>query len=451
MANILIIDDEKNIRDALKTALKMEGMNVIGAEDGADGLEKLSALGADGVIVDLKMPKMDGLEFIRCARELNKNIPIIMLTGHGGVDEAVEAMKQGAYDFLSKPINIEKLLLVLERALEDYGRRARQEQLEQMVEEKFGFENIIGHSGALNKVLTVVRQVAPTDASVLITGESGTGKEVVASAIHYNSPRKDKPFIKVHCAALPETLLESELFGHEKGAFTGAIARKKGRFEMANGGTIFLDEIGEISPLTQVKLLRVLQEREFERVGGEESIHVDIRIIAATNRDLTKEVKEGRFREDLYYRLKVVYIEVPPLRERKEDILLLAKHFLKEFSKRHHKGEMKLSAKVQKLLEIYNWPGNVRELQNVIENAVVLSSDNTVYADILPEEIRNEKNTGKLVIDLGVPMNEIEKRAILATLDKVEWNKSEAARVLAIGRKTLLRKLDQYGVKSAGN
>lgn len=445
---VLVIDDEKNIREGLRSALKMEGFEVVASEDGLDGLEKYKTLGADAIILDLKMPKLGGMDFLKQAHGLDCEAPIIILTGHGGVDDAVEAMKRGAYDFLTKPVNIDKLVLILNRAINENLRRCRQTQLEELVDEKYSFQNIIGNSKSFQKVLNIVKQVAPTDASVLITGESGTGKEVIANSIHTNSKRAKNAFIKVHCAALPEALLESELFGHEKGAFTGAIARKRGRFELADGGTIFLDEIGEISPNVQVKLLRVLQEQEFERVGGEETLKVNIRIITATNKNLKKLVEEGKFREDLYYRLNIINIWLPPLRDRKEDISLFCEHFLKAFSQKHGKKIKTLSPKVSKLFENYNWPGNVRELQNLLENLVVLSPESVINEDMVPDYIAGGTSTTNIHIDIGITMDEIEKQAILATLDYTSWNKSQAAKILNIGRKTLLRKLEEYGVTS---
>lgn len=447
---VLVIDDEKNIREALRIGLKMEGFEVITAEDGVDGLEKFETIGADVVLIDLKMPRMGGMEFLEKATAIDNNVPFVILTGHGGIDEAVEAMKRGAYDFLTKPLDFEHLSFILKRAIDEQRRKTKLINLASMLDEKYSFENIIGNSPAIHKVLDMVKQVAPTTATVLITGDSGTGKELIAGAIHLNSKRKNKSFIKVHCAALPENLLESELFGHEKGSFTGAIARKKGRFELADGGTIFLDEIGEISQSVQVKLLRVLQEREFERVGGEETIKVDIRIIAATNRDLKAEVDKGNFREDLYYRLNVVNIEMPRLAQRTGDVVLLANYFLGVFASRHDKVISSFSPKALKLLERYNWQGNIRELQNVIENAVVLSNTKILDENSLPTHIREYSGKNNLTFKLGLTMAEIEKQTILATVDYVDGNKSHAARILGIGRKTLLRKLDEYGVKKTG-
>ncbi|MGC8766003.1 MAG: sigma-54-dependent transcriptional regulator [Brevinematia bacterium] len=445
---ILVIDDEKSIREGLKTALKMENFDVVTSEDGRDGLDKLGLFCPDAVILDLKIPVISGMEFLKKVQSLDCNTPVIILTGHGGVDEAVEAMKRGAYDFLTKPVNLEKLVLVLKRAIEESKRKNREKELESLVDERYNFENIVGNSKAFQEILKMVKQVAPTDATVLITGESGTGKEVIANAIHLNSKRAKNPLVKVHCAALPETLLESELFGHEKGAFTGAIARKKGRFELADSGTIFLDEIGEISPNVQVKLLRVLQEHEFERVGGEETIKVDIRVIAATNKDLKKAVSEGKFREDLFYRLNIINIHIPPLRERREDIPLLCDYFLKFYNKKHGKNILGIKQEAILILENYKWPGNVRELQNLIENLVILCNRKWITEDILPKHLKSadvSSEQKEIKFFVGTSLDEIEKNAILSTLNYTNWNKSKAAKILNIGRKTLLRKLEEYG------
>jgi len=441
---ILVIDDEKNIREALKQALKMEGYVVITAEDGQEGLEKLQTFSPDAVILDLKMPKLSGMEFLRHVRP--QDIPIIVLTGHGGIEEAIETMRLGAYDFMVKPPDLDKLTLVLTRALEEKKRYERQQTLESLVSERYRFENIIGVSPAFQAVLHQVRQVASTDATVLLTGESGTGKEVIANALHLNSPRRDGPLVKVHCAALPETLLESELFGYEKGAFTGAVSRKKGRFELADGGTLFLDEIGEISPMVQVKLLRVLQEQSFERLGSEETIKVNVRLIAATNKDLKAMVEKKTFREDLYYRLNVVHIHLPPLRERREDIPLLVNHFLRFYAERHHRTIETIHPKAMRLLESYPWPGNIRELQHTIEKLVIFARQPIIEENDLPPNITSQRTLQEIVLPIGISLEEAEKRLIFATLDATGGNKSRAARILGIGRKTLLRKLEGYGV-----
>jgi|YNPMSStandDraft_2_1061718.scaffolds.fasta_scaffold00178_9 DNA-binding NtrC family response regulator len=441
---VLVIDDEKNIREALKQALKMEGYLVITAENGEEGLEKLKTFSPDAVILDLKMPKVSGMEFLK--QMPSKETPVIILTGHGGVEEAVETMRLGAYDFMVKPPDLEKLTLVLSRALEEKKRKERQETLETLLDERYRFENIIGVSRAFQEVLQQVKQVAATDATVLLTGESGTGKEVIANTIHLNSPRRQGPLIKVHCAALPETLLESELFGYEKGAFTGATSRRKGRFELADGGTLFLDEIGEISPLVQVKLLRVLQEQRFERIGGEETITVNVRIIAATNKNLKAMVENGSFREDLYYRLNVVHIELPPLRERREDIPLLANHFLKLYTQRHQRPIEGIHPKAMRLLESYPWPGNIRELQHTIEKLVIFVQHPIIEEEDLPQNITQQHSNDQITLPIGITLEEAEKRLIFATLDATNGNKSKTARILGIGRKTLLRKLESYGI-----
>ena len=441
---VLVIDDEKNIREALKQALKMEGYLVITAENGEEGLEKLKTFSPDAVILDLKMPKVSGMEFLK--QMPSKETPVIILTGHGGVEEAVETMRLGAYDFMVKPPDLEKLTLVLSRALEEKKRNERQETLETLLDERYRFENIIGVSRAFQEVLQQVKQVAATDATVLLTGESGTGKEVIANTIHLNSPRRQGPLIKVHCAALPETLLESELFGYEKGAFTGATSRRKGRFELADGGTLFLDEIGEISPLVQVKLLRVLQEQRFERIGGEETITVNVRIIAATNKNLKAMVENGSFREDLYYRLNVVHIELPPLRERREDIPLLANHFLKLYTQRHQRPIEGIHPKAMRLLESYPWPGNIRELQHTIEKLVIFVQHPIIEEEDLPQNITQQHSNDQITLPIGITLEEAEKRLIFATLDATNGNKSKTARILGIGRKTLLRKLESYGI-----
>jgi len=444
--NILVVDDEKNIREGIQKFLEIEKHDVDTAPDGEKAFEKIKAEDYDIVIADLKMPLMSGEELLEKINFFKPYIKVIVLTGHGTIENAVASMKKGAYDFFTKPVNIDKLLITIQRALKEKNLMMENFQLKQQLEEKYGFEKIIGHSEPIKKVLDIVKQVAPTRASILIEGESGTGKELIANAIHYLSERKNNSLIKVHCAALNENLLESELFGHEKGSFTGALSSKKGRFELSDGGTLFLDEIGEISSMIQVKLLRVLQEREFERVGGAKSIKVDVRLISATNRDLLEEVKKGNFREDLYYRLKVVSLKIPALRERKSDIPLLVNAFIREFSEMNHKPIMTITPKALSLLEAYQWPGNIRELSNVIEGIVVLTKGTVITDKDLPENLRTVSHAKDVFsIDMGLPMSEVEKRYILSTLEFSGGNKSKAARVLDIGRKTLHRKLDEYG------
>ncbi len=443
---ILVIDDEKNIREGLGAALELEGYSVQLAADGESGLDMALHGDIDLVITDLRMPGLSGEEVLRRVTTETPGIPVIVLTGHGTVENAVEAMRSGAYDFLTKPLNLDRLSLLVKRALQNRELVLQHRELEREVESRKSFEQIIGKSPVMQKVFEVVRRVSPTRASVLITGESGVGKELIASALHNLSGRGEKPFIKVHCAALAETLLESELFGHEKGSFTGAIGRKRGRFELAHGGTIFLDEIGEINQAVQIKILRVLQEKRFERVGGEETIEVDVRVITATNRDLEKEIAEGRFREDLFYRLNVVCINVPPLRERKDDIPLMITSFIREFAAENGKKIEGIDTKARAVLYSYDWPGNVRQLRNCIESAVVMTSGPIITVDDLPPSIRSGEESQSLHIPVGVTMAEAEKQVILQTLSAQNGNKTRAAEVLGIGRKTLHRKLDEYGI-----
>ncbi len=384
---ILVIDDEENLRSGLILALQDEGYIVQSADNGKQGLEKLDLFLPDIVICDVKMPLLNGIELLQQAKQKHPHIPIIMLTGHAGLEDAINAMKLGAYDFLTKPVHLEKLFLLISRALESTQQKQHSEDLEKRIDARKGYKSIIGNSPKIHQAIDILKQVAPTDATVLLTGESGVGKEVFATALHENSERSNGAFVKVHCGALPETLLESELFGHEKGAFTGATTKRKGRFERADGGTIFLDEIGDISPQVQIKILRVLQEREFERIGGEETIYTDIRIITATNKNLLEAVKQGTFREDLYYRLNVVEIHIPPLRERLEDIPELAMYFLTQISQKYHKNISGFAPEVLQKLLAYQWPGNIRELQNAIETAVVLSTTDTIILENLPKQI----------------------------------------------------------------
>ena len=444
--NILVVDDEKNIREGLGKVLEMDGYRVFLACDGKEAIETLSRGDIDLVITDLKMPNISGEEVLRKATSSSSNLPVIILTGHGTIENAVQAMKDGAYDYLTKPINMDRLSLLVQRALSTRELMLQHRAMQEELQKRHQFANIIGKSESMKKIFEVVQQVAPSRASVLITGESGTGKEVIADAIHYNSPRKDKPLIKVHCAALTETLLESELFGHERGAFTGAVARKRGRFELAHLGTMFLDEIGEITQNVQIKLLRVLEDRTFERVGGEETIEVDVRVIAASNRDLKAAIDQGDFREDLYYRLNVVNIQIPPLRERKEDIPLLAAAFIKEFAHENEKNIEAMEPKARLALYNYSWPGNVRELRNCIESAVVMCKSSIITVDDLPPQIRSDTDKDYLRISTGSSLADIEKEVIRTTLAQQNGNKSRAAEVLGIGRKTLHRKIQEYGL-----
>ena len=443
--NILVADDEVNIRRGLAMGLTDEGYNVYEAGNGLEALKIIASKEVDLVITDLKMPEMTGEELLKHITANYKNIPVIILTGHGTIETAVETMHNGAYDFMTKPLNLDHLFLIIKRALSNRQLVLEHNELQAQVEKMKASSNmIIGKSPKMRQIMETVEQVAGTRASILLTGESGVGKEVIANAIQSLSDRRDKPFIKVHCAALAEGLLESELFGHEKGAFTNAIARKKGKFELADKGTIFLDEIGEINQNTQVKLLRIIQEREFERVGGEETIKVDVRIISATNKNLEQEVKKGNFREDLFYRLNVVNINIPPLRERREDIPLMATAFMNQFAKENNKQINGMDSKVMAILYNNPWPGNIRELQNCMENAVIMCRGNILTVDDLPFAMRKEAGDNYVKIRLGTTLDNAEKSLIMATLDMCKGNKSKAAEVLAIGRKTLHRKLDEY-------
>ena len=445
---VLIIDDEKNIREGLAAALEMEGYTVALAADGKQGLARMVKGDIDLVITDLRMPEVSGEQVLAKVAAENPGVPVIVLTGHGSIDRAVEAMRNGAYDFLTKPLNLDQLILIVKRALESRELAIKHRELLEQLNSRKSFESIIGKSAEMQKIFATVRKAADSKASVLITGESGVGKELIANALHNLSPRRDKPLIKVHCAALSENLLESELFGHEKGAFTGAVARKRGRFELAAGGTIFLDEIGEIDQNVQIKILRVLQDKRFERVGGEETIEVDVRVIAATNRDLEKEIADGRFREDLYYRLNVVHIHVPPLRERRDDIPLLIASFLQEFAKENGKNIEGIDARARSALYKFDWPGNIRQLRNCLESAVVMCSSSVITLEDLPPSIAGSGEDALISIPAGIPMEEAEKILIQQNLAINKGNKSKTADILGIGRKTLHRKLDEYAGKT---
>jgi DNA-binding NtrC family response regulator len=446
---LLVVDDEKNIRDGLATALRMDKYDVEVAADGNEGWKRFEKGDIDLVITDLKMPGMSGEELLKHIGTESPGIPVIVLTGHGTVENAVDAMRNGAYDFLTKPLNLDRLSLLVKRALQNRELVLRHKRLEEDLERNKLFKTMIGKSSTMVKVFDTISRVAPTKASVLITGESGVGKELVADAIHEMSPRKDKPFIKVHCAALASSLLESELFGHEKGAFTGAAGRKRGRFELANEGTLFLDEIGEIDQNIQIKLLRVLQEKKFERVGGEDTLDIDVRLVAATNKNLKEEIEKGNFREDLYYRLNVVNIEVPPLRERKDDLPLFISSFIKEFSQENGKNIEHIDERSRAALYAYNWPGNIRELRNCIESAVVMCKENIITLNDLPPTLRNNSDEGWIKIHVGTSLAESEKIIIMDTLSAQKGNKSKTAEVLDIGRKTLHRKLAEYNLANA--
>ncbi|MCE5211682.1 MAG: sigma-54 dependent transcriptional regulator [Deltaproteobacteria bacterium] len=451
--DILITDDDLAHRVMLKKLLSGWGYNVAEADDGSVAVEEVRKRSFDLILMDIRMVNMSGIEALEQIKQINPSIPVIIMTAYASVETAVSALKKGAYDYLTKPLDFDELQMAMARATEHSRLKQENEYLKERLGEKFDRQNIIGQSAAMVRLLEVVEQVAATQATVLITGESGTGKEIIANAIHFNSNRRNAPFVKINCAALTETLLESELFGHEKGAFTGADRRREGKFVQADGGSIFLDEVSEMSPAMQVKLLRVLQERELTRVGGQEVIKIDVRVIAASNKDLKKEIRERRFREDLFYRLNVVTLAVPPLRERADDIPLMAQAFLKTFAERNSKIINGLTPQAMQKLVRYSWPGNVRELMNAMERAVVLSrtemvgedeliftmADQVAARDELPESQKHPVTDAE-----DMSLEEVEKQRILEALESCGGNKSEASRRLGITRKTLRKKLEKY-------
>jgi two-component system response regulator HydG len=439
---VLVVDDDQAIREALSRTLEKLGHDVVLAEDGQVGLDRIREGGIHIVLADLKMPKMSGQELLKATKALAPDAEVIVITGHGTIEDAVEAMKDGAYDFITKPFKRIQLEKTIKKAAEKQALVLQNRHLQARLDELQGAGQVIGTSPVMLKTLDLVRQVAPSAATVLIQGESGTGKEVIANAVHHGSPRRDRPFIKVNCAALPETLLESELFGYERGAFTGAVNRKEGRFELADGGTLFMDEIGELSPATQAKLLRVLQAGEFERVGGTRTLKVDVRLVTATNADLASLVREKRFREDLYYRLNVITIQLPPLRERREDSPLLAHHFLRSFAAKNGKPIVGFGEDTLDILQTYAWPGNVRELENVIERAVVLTRSSMISPADLPETLTGSDQAGRhLVISIGTPLEEVEDRLIDETLRYTKGDKTLAAKLLGIATRTIYRRM----------
>ena len=439
---VLVADDELGVRESVGRALRREGFRVLPAEDGQAALDLLRRGGVDLLLADLRMPGLDGLELLRAAKLLSPQVEVIVLSGHGTVEEAVQAMKEGAYDLLTKPIERAQLTRTVRQALERRALVLENRSLQRRLDELVGAGEIIGESPAIRQLLALVKQVAPASATVLIEGESGTGKELVARALHEGSPRRERPFIRVNCAALPETLLESELFGYERGAFTGAVARKEGRFELADGGTLLLDEVGDLSAATQAKLLRALQDGEFERLGGTKSLKADVRIVAATNQDLASLVKQQRFREDLYYRLNVITIRVPPLRERVEDIPVLAQHFLRLYAAKNHRTLDGFTEAALAQLLAYPWPGNVRELEHAVERAVILARGTLIdVADLPPAISQTEAVTRVVSIPIGMPLDEVEQRLIEETLKLTKGNKELAAKLLGIASRTIYRKL----------
>ena len=465
--SVLLLDDEPLIRLSMTDALKAVGYDVRAAATGQDGLALLVDHTFDIVITDLRLPGADGLDVLQACKHRSPRTEVILITAHGSVETAVEAMKRGAYDFITKPFSMEELLLIVDRVTNVLALRQENLQLREELEAKFSFEGILGKNNRMREVLEKVKLVSATDSTVLIVGESGTGKELVANAIHRNSPRRDQSLIKISCAALPETLLEAELFGHEKGAFTGALKQRRGRFELAHKGTLFLDEIGEISPIVQVKLLRVLQERQFERVGGNETLEVDVRVVCATQKDLKKEVAQGRFREDLYYRLNVVPVTLPPLRERREDLMIIAEHMLRMRSERLNKPLKGFSQNAQEMLLRYSFPGNIRELENLIERAVALGRPHDEvqaptlcgfaccpYLGGMPQDDCGFCSEGltatpkdkEPVDSLAAARERFERQYILSVLERVHGSRTAASQTLNLSRKALWEKCKRYGI-----
>jgi len=448
-ARILIVDDEVNIRGALVTLLEKKGYQVHGAGTGEEALEQLAATAADLVLTDLKMPGIGGIEFIRRLKATWPDTEVVVMTAYGSIDTAVEAMRYGAYDYLTKPIDRERFSVVVEKALERHVLATENKHLRDRLETRMRFDQMVGDSEPMQRVYQLVEMVADSDVTVLLTGESGTGKELISRAIHHKSPRAGGPFITMNCGALPDNLFESELFGYEKGAFTGAMATKVGRFELANGGTLLLDEVGELSLKSQVDFLRVLETKEFRRLGGTRLITVGVRIIAATNRNLEEAVKQGDFREDLYYRLNVVPIRLPPLRDRADDIPLLVDRFLVECATQHHREPKDVSREAMRLFRVYGWPGNIRQLRNLMERLVVTVRDKTIQPEHLPEEIQASKeNAHTLLVTLGTSLEQIEKDVIQQTLAEVTNHREHAAKLLGISLRTLQYKIKEYGIRA---
>ncbi len=452
METILIVDDEKNYLVVLEALLGPEGYEILTASSAEDAVRLIQESDLDLMITDMKMPGTSGMQLLEASKEIKPDLPVIMMTAYGTIEMAVEAMKKRAYDYITKPFQNEELKLTVKKALENYRLIKENQRLSQALSERYKYGNIIGKSKPMQGIYDMISKVAQSKASVLITGPSGTGKELIAKAIHYNSPRKDRPFISVNCGALTETLLESELFGHEKGAFTGALSMKKGRFELADSGTLFLDEVTDMPPPLQVKLLRVLQEMEFERVGGTKTIKVDVRVLSASNRNIKEVVAEGNFREDLFYRLNVINIEVPSLRERPEDIRLLVDHFIEKYRQDEGKERIELSPEAWKILYSYSWPGNVRELENVIERAVVLKADRVIGQEDLPAEISEKREEVEVerFIPLDAPLQktleQIEEKLIRRALDQCHNVQSHAAEMLGITKSLIQHKMKKYDI-----
>lgn len=449
--NILVIDDEAAQRDVLTGYLKKKGYKIFSASSGREGVEIARTHPVDIILSDFKMPDLSGLDVLEQVKKINPEISFVIVTAYGTVENAVKAMRLGAFDYISKPVDLDELDLMIDRIIEHKNLKSENQLLKTQLQEKYKISSIVSQSQKMEEVINVAARVADSKANVLITGENGTGKEVLAKAIHYISPRKDAPFVAVNVPALTETLLESELFGHEKGAFTGADKMKKGRFEIAHGGTIFLDEVGDIPQSIQVKLLRVLQEHQFERVGGTEKIEVDVRIIAATNKDLEQKIKDGTFREDLYYRLNVVSIKIPPLRERKEDILPMIESFIEKYCNENKKEKLEISKEAADVLMKYNYPGNVRELENIIERAVVLTRGKVIMLNDLPMNIKGFKEERTLTAlgkgTLTEQVEAIEKQLIFDALQEGGGNQTKAGKLLGLTERNLRYKLKKYNIK----
>lgn len=452
MGNILVVDDEKGQRDILKKILANQGYEVLTSPNAADGLRLFKENEIDVVLTDLKMPGMDGLEFLKGIIKEGPHATVVIMTAHGTINSAVEAMKLGAFDYLTKPFEMDEMLIVIKKAVERTNLHKENTLLREQLEERFSIDGIIGKSGVMQDVFKILKKVCESNSTVLIYGESGTGKELIAKAIHYNSRRTDKPFMAINCAAIPETLLESELFGYERGAFTGAGARKTGLFEAAGSGTLFLDEIAEFSTSLQAKLLRVIQEREIRRLGGNENIKVDVRIIAATNKRLEDEIKAGRFRADLFYRLNIIALKLPPLRDRKEDIPELAEYFVKKCSNAGGRKVTGISREAMNLLINYTWPGNVRQLESAIERAILLADDTAfIETNLLPREVSEcIYPTSKMDFEIptgGISFEELEREIIIKAMEKANWVIAGAAHLLGMSYKTLQYRLNKFDIK----
>ncbi len=455
MDKILIIDDEKSILDLLSVVFKKEGYTVETALSAKTALELIDTNGFDLILTDIKLPQMSGMKILKHVKEKQPEMPVVMITAYGTIKQAVEALKMGASDYVVKPFNMEELKIIIAQGLE--SRRIQQENvlLKKELEEKYGMDNMVGKSKKMQEVYNLIEKIAVTDSTVLISGESGTGKEMAARAIHFHSRRRERPFVSINCGALPENLLESELFGHVKGSFTGAIANKKGMFETAEKGTLFLDEVGEMSPWTQVKLLRTLQDKRIRRVGGTQEIPVDVRIIGATNQDLKKRIEEGKFREDLFYRLNVISLELPPLRKRKEDIPVLVNHFLSKYCEKMSRKLKRIAPRVMKIFESYSWPGNVRELENTIERIIAIEERETVTESSLPEELLTPQGDQdrsfeiKPGFDLNETLDEISRSFIHQALQRTSGSLKDTASLLGINYRSLRYLIEKLGLKSA--